>query len=262
MATSTAGPRSRRRRRSSTARTGPRSSSPTTSRASTVSAPNRVAWATARWVRSAPGDPLGEAEVVLDGGALAGLPAGCVALDHDGAQPLGRARTRRRPARPARCRRCTGRRAAARARGAQPERVGELDASSGSAAGRRRAAARAAGRRASPRRGSTSARRLVVALEVEPGVRHVVAGEEHLDVVAAVGPQVADDPHAGRCCRGGRRARRRAGRRPPGRAAASGWLPRLEHVVVEPDVVDRLDGDVGVGVGGEQQQLGVGRVLA
>ena len=36
-----------------------------------------------------------------------------------------------------------------------------------------------------------------------------------------------------------------------------GRRPRLHQVVVEPDVVDRLDRDVGVGVGGEQHELGV-----
>ena len=45
---------------SRTARTGPRLSNPTTSRASTISAPKREAWATARWVRSAPESPLGK----------------------------------------------------------------------------------------------------------------------------------------------------------------------------------------------------------
>jgi hypothetical protein len=33
--------------------------------------------------------PLGEAQVVLDGGALAGLPSRGLALDDDGAQALG-----------------------------------------------------------------------------------------------------------------------------------------------------------------------------
>lgn len=33
-------------------------------------------------------------------------------------------------------------------------------------------------------------------------------------------------------------------------------VPGLEQVVVEADVVDRTDGGVGVGVGGEQQLLG------
>ena len=42
-----------------TARTGPRASKPTTSRARTISAPNLAAWAMARRVRSAPLSPLG-----------------------------------------------------------------------------------------------------------------------------------------------------------------------------------------------------------
>ena len=45
---------------SSTARTGPRASSPTTSRASTISAPNRDTWAIARWARSEPLSPRGK----------------------------------------------------------------------------------------------------------------------------------------------------------------------------------------------------------
>ena len=39
-----------------------------------------------------------------------------------------------------------------------------------------------------------------------------------------------------------------------------GRVPRLEQVVVEADVVDRLDRHVGVGVRGEQDELGVGRL--
>jgi len=34
-------------------------------------------------------------------------------------------------------------------------------------------------------------------------------------------------------------------------------IPRLDQVVVEPDVVDGLDRDVGVGIRRQQQQLGV-----
>jgi hypothetical protein len=40
------------------------------------------------------------------------------------------------------------------------------------------------------------------------------------------------------------------------------WVPRLEQVVVETDVVDRPDGHVGVGVRRQQQQLGVRGVLS
>ncbi len=38
------------------------------------------------------------------------------------------------------------------------------------------------------------------------------------------------------------------------------WVPRLEQVVIEADVVDRPDGDIGVGISGEQEELGVGCV--
>ena len=39
-----------------------------------------------------------------------------------------------------------------------------------------------------------------------------------------------------------------------------GRIPRLQQVVVEAEVVDRLDRDVGVGVRGEQHELRLGRV--
>ena len=45
---------------SRTARTGPRTSSPVTERASTISAPNRETCAIARWARSAPLSPRGK----------------------------------------------------------------------------------------------------------------------------------------------------------------------------------------------------------
>ena len=204
------------------------------------------------------GHALGEAEVVLDGRALPGLPARRVALDDDGAQPLGRrvhgggqpgraaaddAQVVQRLLRP----------------GAQAERVGELDASSGA---QRVALGQEHERqvvRRRPRRARAAARPPRRA-PGRPAVRDVVAGQEHLDVVAAVGPQVADHPHDRRSS-GWSPARPRAGRRRPGRAAL-GRLPRLEQVVVEADVVDRADGHVGVRVGREQQQPGVGECLA
>ena len=169
-------------------------------------------------------------------------------------------RRRRRRARPARCRRCTGRRAAAgpgcaaRARRRARRWSG---ARSGSPSG-----SRTSGRSVWSAPASSSSRAgLLVALEVDPGVGDVVAREEHLHVVAAVAPQVPDDPH------------HRAGVGvvlAPGLEQvvddrverALGRLPRLEHVVVEADVVDRPDRDVGVGVGREQQQPGVGGGLA
>jgi hypothetical protein len=67
------------------------------------------------------GQALREAEVVLDRRALAGLPAGRLLLDDDGAQPLGRrVDAAASPAGPRR--RCTGRRAAARPGCAGPGR--------------------------------------------------------------------------------------------------------------------------------------------
>ena len=72
-----------------TARTGPRVSRPTTSRASTISAPNRVACATARCVEVRARQALREPEVVLDRRALPGLPARRLAFDDDRLQTFG-----------------------------------------------------------------------------------------------------------------------------------------------------------------------------
>jgi hypothetical protein len=98
---------------------------------------------------------------------------------------------------------------------------------------------------------------LLVALHVEPAVRHVVAGEEGLHLVRALRPPVAEDADLRRL--GWVRVR------PVVEEAVDHRVeplllrvPGLEHVVVEGDVVDRLDRDVGVGVRRQQQQLGVG----
>ena len=122
-------------------------------------------------------------------------PPGRVALDHRRVQPFGRAVDRGRQ---------TGRTGAdddqvvqgRLGAGAQPERVGDL-------------ARRPAPRSTVPSGSSTSGSsasvppnsaeqppRLGVALELEPLVGHVVAGEEHPRVVAALRPAVADDPDA------------------------------------------------------------------
>ena len=74
----------------------------TSLRPTSISAPKRWAWAMARRARSAPRQPDGEAEVVLDARALAGLAARGVALDHHRAQALRRAVDRGgQPGRPA-----------------------------------------------------------------------------------------------------------------------------------------------------------------
>jgi hypothetical protein len=89
----------------------------------------------------------------------------------------------------------------------------------------------------------------------------VVAGQERLDVVGAVRPAVADHAKIG-CVLG-------VGVPPVlqqvvdhGEQLILGRVPRLEQVVVQADVVDRLDGDVGVGVRGEEEVLRARRVLA
>ena len=161
---------------------------------------------------------LREAEVVLDRRALPGLAARRLAFDDDGLQPLRRAVHRgREPGRPAAddaevVQRLLG-------AGAQAERVGELDGR------RRRAACSPSGTSTSGRSAAPGLRelvqplRLVVALEVEPAVRHVVAGEERLDLVAALRPAVADDAHAAELVDVRVAASRSAGRRAPGRGA-------------------------------------------
>ena len=183
---------------SSTARTGPRDSKPTTSRASTISAPNRRDLGDGALGEVGPAEPLREAEVVLDRRALAGLPAGRLALDDDGAQPLGRGVDGGgQPGRPAAddaqvVERLLGAGAQARARSASssvvgaPERLGVGDQH------QRQVVGAGAGELDQP--GA-----LGVALDVEPAVGHVVAGEERLDLVAAVGPAVADHPDLAAC---------------------------------------------------------------
>lgn len=95
---------------------------------------------------------------------------------------------------------------------------------------------------------------LFVALDVVPPVRHVISGQERLDVVTAVGPPVTDHAHV-RCVVG-------VGLPPVVEQAIDdgvqpflGRIPRLEQVVVEADVVDRLDGNVRVRVCRQQQEL-------
>ena len=100
--------------------------------------------------------------------------------------------------------------------------------------------------------------RLGVALELEPLVVHVVAGEEHPRVVAAFRPAVADDPHAVEAVGCSSRSQSVEQVVEDGIQPLLGRRPRLHQVVVEPDLVDRLDRHVGVGVGGEQHELGAG----
>ncbi|MBG6218390.1 hypothetical protein IWX75_002871 [Arthrobacter sp. CAN_A6] len=82
----------------------------------------------------------------------------------------------------------------------------------------------------------------------------MIAGQEGLDLVATVRPAGADHPHIGRVI----------GIRPTPVIEQvihhriqplSGRVPRFEQVVIETDVVDRLDGDIGVRVSREKEEL-------
>ena len=235
-------------------RAGPLVSRPTTSRASTISAPKRWAWATARWARSAPDTPLGEAEVVLDRGALARLPSRCLPLDDDGLESLGcavhgRGQTGGATADDAEVverlprDRPQSERVGQHEHGWRPQRLTVGDQHEGQV-GRVGVG------------GALQPLGLLVVLEVEPAVVDVVPGEEGLDVVAPLRPAVADDPEP---------ALGAGVLLPPvaeqvvedGVEALFRRVPRLQEVVVEADVVDGLDGDVRVGVGGEEDELGL-----
>ena len=102
---------------------------------------------------------------------------------------------------------------------------------------------------------------LLVALHVEPPVGHVVVGEERLHLVALVRPPVPDHAYL--------RFLVRVLLTPAAEQVVDdgveplvGRVPRLQQVVVEPDVVDGLDRDTCVGVRREQQQARLGRLPA
>ena len=89
-------------------------------------------------------------------------------------------------------------------------------------------------------RGLPQRLRLLVLIDIEPHVGNVVASEKRLDLVAAVGPSVADDPNApfgigmSAAPRGQEILEDRV-------QAVLGRVPRLQQVVMEAQVVDRLD---------------------
>ena len=169
--------------------------------------------------------PLGRA---VDRGGEAG---GAAADDHEVVVLGGRLRRRRRAARRARAR--SGARAPCRPRAARP------------AAARRRRRRPCSSSRASPSR-STSSQRAGTRLRARKSRRSCESRRE----------AVADHAHAAGL-------ERRAGL--PRRQQVLddrvelllGRVPRLEQVVVELDLVDRLDRRLGVGVGGQQHALGV-----
>ena len=217
--------------------------------------------AEARRLRRRPAGEVGagqahrEAEVVLDPRALAGLAAGRLALDQRRPQPFRRAVDRgRKPGRPA----------------ADDDEVVELElrppphAGPLGEVGHARAVQHAAVGEQDERQrrvavgGREQPPGLVVALDVEPAVRHLVAGQEVAGVVRLARPAVAD--HLDAVGVGGRI-------RPPGIEQVVhdrvellvGRIPRLQQVVVERHAVDRVDRGLRVGVGGQEHPLGLGR---
>ena len=201
-----------------------------------------------------PGDAVGEAQVVLDAGALTGLPAGGGALDQHGAQPLGRGVHGGAEA---------GRTAADHDH--VVELLGRVDAEPD--AGRELGVAGGAQHLAL--RGDHD-RDAVVAVHLGggqqplalglgggvPPVGHPVAGQEVAHLEGPRRPPVPD--HLGL------RHRRVVGRPPVLEQLVDDRVelllrrvPRLEQVVVDVDEVDRLDRGVGVGVRREQHPPGV-----
>jgi hypothetical protein len=97
--------------------------------------------------------------------------------------------------------------------------------------------------------------RLAVALDVEPACRHAVARKEVAQLVRVAAEAVPDEPHAAGL---DRRARLPCRQQvlDDGEQLLLGRIPRLQQVVVERDLVDRLDRRLRVGVGRQQHALG------
>ena len=203
---------------------------------------------------------LGEAEVVLDRRALAGLSARGLALDDDRAEPLGSGvHPGREPGRAAAddadvVERLLGLDVRGRGRRRPRASVGDRSGSRSGTSTSGRSVARATGQLEQPPA-------LLVALDVVPAVGDVVAGEERLQLVGAVRPAVADhlDVVGDLRVAASPVAEQVVDHR---EQPVLGRVPRLEQVVVEADVVDRGDRDVGVGVRREQQALGLRRDVA
>ena len=192
-----------------------------------------------------------EAEVVLDPARRAGLPAGRLALQEHGLEPLARpVHRRRQPRRPA----ADDGEVVELALGLlpQPDPGGEV----------------AGGRGLQPVAALEDHERefgavglgagAVVALDVLEPVRHVVAREEVAEPVALGAPAVGQEAEAAVA---GPVAGLPVGEEVvEGRVElVLGRVPGLEEVVVDAAVVDGGDGRVGVGVGRQEDALRPGR---
>ena len=139
-------------------------------------------------------EAVGKAQVVFDGRALAGLAAGRAALDHQRAQPFGRAINGRAQAGGAGAHDdeiVEGRAGA----GAQPDFFGQLGGG-----GLEQVAA--VGHQDDGQVGDGALKLfeqhagLIAGLDVEPVIRDLIAGQEIFQVVGLGRPAVADDAHA------------------------------------------------------------------
>jgi len=98
---------------------------------------------------------------------------------------------------------------------------------------------------------------LRVTLHVEPSRRHAVAGQEITQVMRRAGEAMPDQPDPA----GLERGTRLPGSEQifdDGEQLLLGRVPRLEQVIVERNLVDRLDGSLRVGVRRQQHPFGRG----
>ncbi len=217
-----------------------------------TSAPNRSACRRADVVSSAPETPVGEAEVVLDPRASAGLPAGCGLLDQHGLQALRRAVHRGGkaggPAADDREFVHLQRRAGGQAQHRGQFGVGRLDQRLALLGDHHRQLAAVQARGVE----QLLALRLVGHERAE---RMLVARQELAHLPRPLVPPVPDDLGVGNgAVTGGV-----PGLEQPVDHRVQlllGRIPRLEQVVVEVDDVDRVDRGVGVGVGRQQHPAG------
>ena len=111
----------------------------------------------------------------------------------------------------------------------------------GSGSGRRRSFAAAAG----------------FASTIEPLIGHLIAGQEIPQLVRGRATSGARSPGCPRTA-AGNSARHVSSRvAQHGKSCCVRRVPRLHQIVIELDVVDRLDRGVGIGVGGQQNPAGV-----
>ena len=193
-------------------------------------------------------------------GAHAGLPARALRARSSPSATLRTRRRRRPPAPPGRRRRLPDRRTAAAARVLKPtcSAISAVVGSSRRAPSEKMTSGRL---RRSSCRAMRRAPRLpppVVGLHVEPLIGNLVAREEIFDVVRA--RATSGCPSTRMPSNGGRKAGLPVVEQivEHGIELLLGRIPGLQQVVVDARLVDRADGRVRVGVGGQEHALGIG----